>query len=420
MLESYAGQKLCIFISKNDKYEGIVLYELLLEIAFNSRLSGGTVTIGDKGFFGAQDESTQLKILRSSENLPVVLEFQGRTNRINRYIERIEPMIKEGLFTLADVKITKFNPPDEETEDFEDQKNQDQSKIFDEENNGSNIPQPELESIDETFEEDQDSIVSDSEGQGDATDQPEDDEPVSSEFLEAEEDQNIEAEIVDTPEPDVEISSFGDDDAQAFETIEEDPGDLPEDEVKEAPEPHGEEEPYVESEEDESETPEFQSLDDDPINDEAEDDILEDETEPIIEEEVEEDDAVLQLADLSETLAEEGDGDNLEMEIPDESEPDTSNTAEFTEPKTEDEIDALFEESSEKFESSFDEMLKQAGGASVADAGLDSEDEKPLKKEPEDLSGHEPDEKDESDSETYDKNHTDEDMKNYFSSLFKK
>ena len=87
MHEDYLGQKLCIFISKNDKYEGIVLYELLLEIAFNSRLSGGTVTIGDKGFFGTQDESTRLKILRSSENLPVVLEFQGRTKRIDRYIK---------------------------------------------------------------------------------------------------------------------------------------------------------------------------------------------------------------------------------------------------------------------------------------------------------------------------------------------
>ena len=109
--EDYLGQKLCIFISKNDKYEGIVLYELLLEIAFNSRLSGGTVTIGDKGFFGAQDESTNLKILRSSKNLPVMLEFHGRKERINRYVERVQHMIKQGLVTRTDVRITKFNSP---------------------------------------------------------------------------------------------------------------------------------------------------------------------------------------------------------------------------------------------------------------------------------------------------------------------
>ncbi len=382
MLEYYDGQKLCIFISKNDKYEGIVLYELLLEIAFNSRLSGGTVTIGDKGFFGARDESTKLKILRSAENLPVVLEFQGRADRVVRYIERIQPMIKEGLITLADVQIMKFNSPDEDIEDSESEENEDQSQIFNAKDDESTLSDSQQENSSKLLDEDgPESIRSDSGIQDEATSHPEDDESDNSVFLEPDEDPEIEDDQVDTPEPDVEIPSFDDD---------------------------------------EPDIPEFQSLDDDQINNENEDDILEAEDDAFIEEEFEEESPALQLSDLSETQDEAGDEDNFKMDDPDETIEDTSNSSEFAEPKTEDEIDALFEESSEKFENTFDDMLKQAGGATVDDAGLDSEEKKTESKDPVESPGDEAEENDAAKSKTYDKNHTEDEMKDYFSSLFKK
>ncbi|MCF7825492.1 MAG: DUF190 domain-containing protein [Candidatus Marinimicrobia bacterium] len=403
MLEYFAGQKLCVFISKNDKYEGIVLYELLLEIAFNSRLSGGTVTIGDKGFFGDQNESTKLKILRSSENLPVVLEFQGRTNRINRYIERIQPLIKEGLLTLTEVQITKFNSSDEDPEDFEDKKNEDQAKIFDENNNTSNRPEPQQENPEESLKERaRDSNPSDSEVQREAGSQPQENESVNSAFLEPDEDPKIKDDSVEPPEPDVEIPLFDDNVEQTFETLEKDQEAIPEAEEEEG-------------DEEETDTPEFQTFDDDPLKHEAVDDQVEDESADFIKEEFEEDDSVLQLTDLSETQAEESVGERLEMDDLDETVDKTSKGSEYAKPQTDEDLDALFEESTEHFESTFDDMLKQAGKASGVDVDLDSENEKTVNKEPGESAGESVEPK----ATRNDKDHTEEDVKNYFSALFR-
>ncbi|NQV41623.1 MAG: DUF190 domain-containing protein [Candidatus Marinimicrobia bacterium] len=418
MLEYYEGQKLSIFISKNDKYEGIVLYELLLEIAFNSRLSGGTVTIGDKGFFGDQDESTKLKVLRSAENLPVVLEFQGRTDRIVRYIERVQPMIKEGLFTVADVQIIKFNSPHEETNTLEDKKNQDQSKIFDQDNDVSRSPEPLQANADATPEAvEPDSFISDTESPVDEnrddvesasftpeTEVPADeksesemDESLNSEFLEPDENQEADEAIGEDPDPGIDVPPMD----------------------EEPLGPNIDEDSLVEAEEDDPDIPGFQSLDDDELKDDPDkEDTLEDESDELEEE-------VLQLADFSETQDEEEDDDTLEMDDPDETAEDTSDESEFAEPKTEDELDALFEETSEKFESTFDDMLKQVSGASAEGPELEPEEEKTVDKEPEvESPGPGTDVGDDDSgaakSETGDKNHNEEEMKNYFSSLFKK
>jgi len=107
MQEEYSGQKLCIYIGEADKYEGRVLHELLLELALDTGLSGGTVIRGREGF-GAHGEIHSLKILRLAENLPLVLEFIGRTEKIERFVQRIRPLMQEGLMTRTEVSISKF------------------------------------------------------------------------------------------------------------------------------------------------------------------------------------------------------------------------------------------------------------------------------------------------------------------------
>ncbi|MCF7823371.1 MAG: DUF190 domain-containing protein [Candidatus Marinimicrobia bacterium] len=107
MQENYAGQKLCIYIGEADKYEGRVLHKLLLETALDSGLSGGTVFRGREGF-GAHGEIHSLKILRLAENLPLMLEFIGRAEKIDKFVIRIQPMLKEGLMTRTEVSISKF------------------------------------------------------------------------------------------------------------------------------------------------------------------------------------------------------------------------------------------------------------------------------------------------------------------------
>jgi PII-like signaling protein len=107
MIDDYSGQKLCIFIGEGDKHEGRALYEVLLEIAVESGLSGGTVIRGREGF-GAHGEIHSMKILRLAEKLPLVLEFVGRTEKIEPFVQRIRPLLQEGLLTRTNVQISKF------------------------------------------------------------------------------------------------------------------------------------------------------------------------------------------------------------------------------------------------------------------------------------------------------------------------
>jgi len=375
MHKDYAGEKLCIFISKNDKYEGIVLYELLLEIAFNSHLSGGTVTIGDKGFFGAQDESTRQKILRSSENLPVVLEFQGRIKRIDRFVERIQPMIKEGLFTRTDVWITKFNSAGESTTDFQDQENEDQSQIFNEDIERADIPDQNTPNLEFAVGEGE-TISPDRKSKGE--------ELTESEFLELEQGQKTKKEVVE-----IEVPLFDEED----------------DDNVSKPSP---------------ESLDIEDTDQENIREDAVNDAPESESDSFIEEEPEEDEPVYQLTDFSESQAEESGEEKFEMDDPQETAGDTSNGSEFAEPKTEEDIDKLFDESNEKFENTFDDVLKEVGGASVVDTDIDSDPKPTLDKKPAHSSGDKEGESAREDPKTDDKNHKEEDMINYFSELFKK
>lgn len=354
MHEEYPGIKLSIFISKNDKYEGIVLYELLLEIAFNSRLSGGMVTIGDKGFLSAQDESTQLKILRSSENLPVLLEFQGRPNRIERYIERVQPLIKEGLITRSEILITKFSSADEETVSFDEPENENQSQIFTEEKpavESPDPPPPEFQ-VDEA-------------------------EAARPEFDETLEDQIFEGE---PPEPEDLIPEEDETEEEELEVFQ--LTDLSE----------------TRPDEDASDTDDPEDVEDIEETEDAE------ENQETIDE-------VFEGADQK--------TETIEMDDAEDTETDASGSDESLEPE-EEAFEKLFEESNEKFEDTFDEMLKEVGDnrsdkKSVAENDT-TIDEKPV--EPEDDSASQsPD--DDSKDKDYDKNHTEEAVKNYFSSLFK-
>lgn len=107
MKEIYQGQKLTVFIGENDKHEGRVLYELLIEIAMECGLSGGTVIRGREGY-GAHGEIHTARILRLADDLPVMLEFIGRSTKIDCFVARVSIIIEEGLMTRTNVEISKF------------------------------------------------------------------------------------------------------------------------------------------------------------------------------------------------------------------------------------------------------------------------------------------------------------------------
>ena len=99
------GCLLRIFIGESDKYEHKPLYEWIVLQARNQGLAGATVLRGIMGY-GANTRVIQtFKIERLSEDLPMVVEVVDTKERLEAFLELIDPHIKAGLVTLEKAQI---------------------------------------------------------------------------------------------------------------------------------------------------------------------------------------------------------------------------------------------------------------------------------------------------------------------------
>jgi CBS domain-containing protein len=87
-----------IYIGESDHSGGKLLYEAIVEEAHRRGLAGATVTRGLLGF-GAGSLVHTAKILRLSEDLPVVVEIVDRPERIEAFMPLLEDMVGEGAIT---------------------------------------------------------------------------------------------------------------------------------------------------------------------------------------------------------------------------------------------------------------------------------------------------------------------------------
>ncbi|MFZ0390084.1 MAG: DUF190 domain-containing protein [Calditrichia bacterium] len=98
------GHLLRIFIGESDRCEGMPLYEWIVKKAREAGLAGATVLRGLEGF-GARSRIHTSKILRLSEDLPVVIEIVDTLQKIEDFLPLIDGAIQEGLATLEKVEI---------------------------------------------------------------------------------------------------------------------------------------------------------------------------------------------------------------------------------------------------------------------------------------------------------------------------
>jgi PII-like signaling protein len=98
------GYLLRIFIGESDKHEGKPLYEWLVLKARAAGLAGATVLRGIEGF-GAHSRLHTAKILRLSEDLPIVVEIVDSLEKIEAFMPVVDQAIGEGLATLERVKV---------------------------------------------------------------------------------------------------------------------------------------------------------------------------------------------------------------------------------------------------------------------------------------------------------------------------
>ena len=103
------GMLLRVFIGENDRWQGRPLHEALVIKARESGLAGATVVRGLSGF-GAHSRLHTAKVLRLSEDLPLIIEIVDREEKIREFIPVCDSMIGEGLITLERVEVLKYAP----------------------------------------------------------------------------------------------------------------------------------------------------------------------------------------------------------------------------------------------------------------------------------------------------------------------
>ena len=101
-----------IFIGENDRYEHQPLYEVIVLKAREAHLAGATVLRGPMGF-GKSSRLHTAKILRLSDDLPIVIEIVDSEEKINAFLPALEQIVSSGLVTMEKVKVIQYGSKSE-------------------------------------------------------------------------------------------------------------------------------------------------------------------------------------------------------------------------------------------------------------------------------------------------------------------
>ncbi len=105
------GQLLRIFVGESDRHGGKLLHEAIVRAAREAGLAGASVLRGLAGF-GAHSRLHTAKILRLSQDLPVVIEIVDKEERIQAFLPVLDGMVDEGLITVEKVHIIAYRHGD--------------------------------------------------------------------------------------------------------------------------------------------------------------------------------------------------------------------------------------------------------------------------------------------------------------------
>jgi len=101
------AQLLRIFIGENDRDNGRPLYESIVLRAREMQIAGATVMRGAMGF-GHSSRLHTSKILRLSEDLPLVIEIVDSEDKINAFLPVLDAIMTSGLVTLEKVQVVQY------------------------------------------------------------------------------------------------------------------------------------------------------------------------------------------------------------------------------------------------------------------------------------------------------------------------
>jgi len=98
-----------IHIGESDKWHGRPLHEAIVEMLRKDGFSGATVLRGVAGYGGNSIYHTD-KILRLSQDLPLIVEVVEYAERIEAILPRLDEMVGGGLITLEKVRVILYRP----------------------------------------------------------------------------------------------------------------------------------------------------------------------------------------------------------------------------------------------------------------------------------------------------------------------
>ncbi len=99
-----------IFLGQDERHEHQPLYEAIVMKAREQHLAGATVLRGPLGF-GHSSRIHTTKVLRLSQDLPIVVEIVDTEEKINAFLPVLDGMIGSGLITLEKVQVLRYGPP---------------------------------------------------------------------------------------------------------------------------------------------------------------------------------------------------------------------------------------------------------------------------------------------------------------------
>jgi PII-like signaling protein len=96
-----------IYIGESDQWQGRPLYQAIVERLRERGLAGATVLRGIEGF-GAKAHVHTTRILRLSEDLPILIELVDQEDRVRAVLPELDDMVGDGLITLERVEVVAY------------------------------------------------------------------------------------------------------------------------------------------------------------------------------------------------------------------------------------------------------------------------------------------------------------------------
>jgi PII-like signaling protein len=108
------GKLLRVYVGADDQLKGEPLFEAIVVELRKIGLAGATVLRGIEGYGADSKVIHSARILRLSQDLPILIEVVDTDEKITRAIEVIEEMLESAdcgsLMTLEKVEIIRYKP----------------------------------------------------------------------------------------------------------------------------------------------------------------------------------------------------------------------------------------------------------------------------------------------------------------------